>query len=723
MLLGVLQQQFFVKLFVFDHLDLVRRLDERNLLLALGALEVIHAFREAHELALHLLPLLDLLLDSVFHEGALVELLAFFELNLKALLALVAFLRLGEKSESLLLFLLFHLLADAHSLASAALLFETLRFGLLVQALRGDAGFFEDALLLLQDALLFLLAALDDDLAREGHLVLVLDLGEKLGGVRPRRQRRGGSFGVHHLHALLELLRHRNEVVLDVVTLQLIALESHALVLVVEANGDSAALGGVDEDAFHLGKFQEGDNLLEGLKFHRLVHLGRLLQHAHDGQAAHAGKELRELDRGNGARGRKLHGLRTEGGEHRLRVLAHVKRMELLLEQRPNLTRLRGHEGKNTLGDELVEQSLAGEHLAGITFGIQGVPEKSGHAHVTLLCVVELLVGGRSGGARLVGRDRHGREEHRRGHRLEILRSQVTVVRLAQVEQLVPSVGVVQVVLRHPEHLGELGKVRRHHLGIGRPLQDDAQAVDVLDGAERLLPQLKLRRGLQLLKSGLEVVLLGLGERQIGPVALVAVLHQVRQVVAQNLAQTAELGGALVGDAEGKRAVSRHGVQRLELVVVTQNFEDRAVRFPKELEPGRHSLAVRAILFALHRDRLEHQVLGRVLSLEIAHREGGVVGRRGRSSLRRLGLLRRELKEVLDHLLERLNVHLLAHDPVLDQTILREAPFLQLDAQLDVLEHDLLKHLLPCAVALRGDHIVESLKRRVRLTDVDQLLL
>ena len=282
---------------------------------------------------------------------------------------------------------------------------------------------------------------------------------------------------------------------------------------------------------------------------------------------------------------------------------------------------------------------------------------------------------------------------------------------------------MVQVVLRHPEHLGELGKVRRHHLGIGRPLQDDAQAVDVLDGAERLLPQFKLRRGLQLLESSLEVVLLGLGERQIGPVALVAVLHQVRQVVAQNLAQAAELGSALVGDAEGKRAVCRHGVQRLELVVVTQNLEDRAVRFPKELEPGRHSLAVRAILFALHRDRLEHQVLGRILCLEIAHREGGVVGRRSRSSLRRLGLLRRELKEVLDHLLERLNVHLLAHDPVLDQTILREAPFLELDAQLDVLEHDLLKHLLPCAVALRGDHIVESLKRRVGLSDVDQLLL
>ena len=247
--------------------------------------------------------------------------------------------------------------------------------------------------------------------------------------------------------------------------------------------------------------------------------------------------------------------------------------------------------------------------------------------------------------------------------------------------------------------------------------------MDVLNGAERLLPQFKLCRSLELFKPSLEVVLLGLGEGQIGPVALVAVLHQVRQVVAKNLTQAAELGGALVGDAEGKRAVRRHGVQGLQLVVVAQNFENSAVRLPEELEPGRHGFAVRAILFALRRDGFEHKVLRGVFSLEIADREGGIVRRRSRSSLRRFSLLRRKLEEVFDHLFERLNIHLLAHDPVLDQTIFREPSLFELDAQLDVLEHDLLKHLLPRAVALGGDHIVECLQRRVGLTDVDQLLL
>jgi len=48
-------------------------------------------------------------------------------------------------------------------------------------------------------------------------------------------------------------------------------------------------------------------------------------------------------------------------------------------------------------------------------------------------------------------------------------------------------------------------------------------------------------------------------------------------VVAQDLAQAAELRGALVRDAERERAVGGHGVQRLQLVVVAKNLQDRAV--------------------------------------------------------------------------------------------------------------------------------------------------
>lgn len=41
-------------------------------------------------------------------------------------------------------------------------------------------------------------------------------------------------------------------------------------------------------------------------------------------------------------------------------------------------------------------------------------------------------------------------------------------------------------------------------------------------------------------------------------------LVEVGQVVAQNVAEAAELGAALVGEAELERARGRHGVQRLQ---------------------------------------------------------------------------------------------------------------------------------------------------------------
>ena len=108
-------------LLIFCHLDLIRGFDERNLFLALGSLKVIHLLRETVELALHVLSLLDLLLDGVLHEATLVDLLTLLELDLKTLLAftesLVTLLRLCNKRESFLLLLLFHLLKDAFLLA------------------------------------------------------------------------------------------------------------------------------------------------------------------------------------------------------------------------------------------------------------------------------------------------------------------------------------------------------------------------------------------------------------------------------------------------------------------------------------------------------------------------------------------------------------------------------------------------------------------------------
>ena len=145
--------------------------------------------------------------------------------------------------------------------------------------------------------------------------------------------------------------------------------------------------------------------------------------------------------------------------------------------------------------------------------------------------------------------------------------------------------------------------------------------MNVFDRAERLLPQLEVGRRLELLESGFKIKILRLRQSHIRAVALVAILHEVGQVVAKNLAQTTELRRALVRDAELKRAVRCHCVQCFEFVVVAQDLEYRAVRLPQKLEPRRDELAVRTIFVVLDRDGLQHQIFGSVLGLEIVDLE------------------------------------------------------------------------------------------------------
>ncbi len=75
-------------------------------------------------------------------------------------------------------------------------------------------------------------------------------------------------------------------------------------------------------------------------------------------------------------------------------------------------------------------------------------------------------------------------------------------------------------------------------------------------------------------------------------------LVEVGEVVAQDIAEAAELGGALVGEAELECARGSHRVQRLQPRVVAEDIQHAAVRLPQELEPRRHLLPVRAVLHA-----------------------------------------------------------------------------------------------------------------------------
>ena len=77
----------------------------------------------------------------------------------------------------------------------------------------------------------------------------------------------------------------------------------------------------------------------------------------------------------------------------------------------------------------------------------------------------------------------------------------------------------------------------------------------------------------------------------------VRVAHvEVGQVIAQDVAEAAELCGALVGEAELEGMCGRHGIQRLQAAVVAQNVEHAAVCLPQELEPGSNLLPVCAVL-------------------------------------------------------------------------------------------------------------------------------
>lgn len=85
--------------------------------------------------------------------------------------------------------------------------------------------------------------------------------------------------------------------------------------------------------------------------------------------------------------------------------------------------------------------------------------------------------------------------------------------------------------------------------------------MDVLGGAESLLPELELDGSVELLEASVEVTLEGVGIVEIDRVRLVRVLLRRSEVGAESLRKATELGLALVGEAEGESLV-RDGLLR-----------------------------------------------------------------------------------------------------------------------------------------------------------------
>mmetsp|Transcript_19979 Transcript_19979/g.60389 ORF Transcript_19979/g.60389 Transcript_19979/m.60389 type:complete len:301 (+) Transcript_19979:1538-2440(+) len=271
----------------------------------------------------------------------------------------------------------------------------------------------------------------------------------------------------------------------------------------------------------------------------------------------------------------------------------------------------------------------------------------------------------------------------------------------------------------HGEDAGEARIVHSHELRLGGLLGQVHQPLDVLHAAEGLLPQLQIARRLELLEAGLQVQLLRFGQRQVRAVALVAVLVQVGQVVAQRVAQPAKFRGALVGQAEVERLAGRHSIQRLQAAVVSKNVQNSAVGFPQKLEPGGYQLPICAILALFAADEAQHELLGggshrlQVFRVQLVRLRGGHGG---------LGAVGGGLDEILDDLLQTGHVDLLANIAVVDEAVLGVPPLLQLYAQVHVLEHDRLQDLGPGAVALASDDIMQRLQRRMLLPHSLQLL-
>lgn len=115
--------------------------------------------------------------------------------------------------------------------------------------------------------------------------------------------------------------------------------------------------------------------------------------------------------------------------------------------------------------------------------------------------------------------------------------------------------GVEEVVLADAKDLDHLVVEGRHHARLGRALAHADERVDVLGGAEALLPELEVDRGRELLEARVEVALERVRVVQVDRVRLVRVLLRRREVRPQRLAQAAELGLALVREAERERVV------------------------------------------------------------------------------------------------------------------------------------------------------------------------
>mmetsp|Transcript_16772 Transcript_16772/g.50028 ORF Transcript_16772/g.50028 Transcript_16772/m.50028 type:complete len:350 (-) Transcript_16772:595-1644(-) len=323
----------------------------------------------------------------------------------------------------------------------------------------------------------------------------------------------------------------------------LVALLVELPELVVDAERDEVLLDRPHEQRLDLRPLQHRDRVRRLVDRDCQVEPLHLLQHPQRDQPAERQVVLAARVR------------RGQLGEHGRRGGGQIERHLLPLDERVQLAHLGRRGLEQPAGDDLREEGGArggggeGEHLR----------------HPLCLLVLEVVLqqvevedGGR-------GRHRQRRQHRARRERRQLRLGGRRLERLSGGVRARERVGVEEAVAGHPKDLRELRVIRGHRRGLGRLLHEQRERVDVLDSAVRLLPQLHLDGGRQLAEASLEVHLQRLWRRRLAVLPLRVHLSLRVDVVAEDLAQAAELDGALVGLAKLEGLCGGVAVELLEL--------------------------------------------------------------------------------------------------------------------------------------------------------------
>jgi hypothetical protein len=357
----------------------------------------------------------------------------------------------------------------------------------------------------------------------------------------------------------------------------------------------------------------------------------------------------------------------TNLGQNGGDLLANGERVEVNLKDIVELTDLRAGALEKRLGQSIPEKSGAGRSLRHAKevsqAGVLGLPGFVEVNHSTT----------RSAGAD--NRDGQSGKHNERGSLLKLsigYRWVISLLALTTGDKngglseksvvLGPSSSMEEMVTTDKEDSSQLLVVVSHHDILGRSLAEVEKSMDILNTAESLLPELEFNGDVKLLETSLKMSLQSVGIAQVDGVHLSRVLGGGLDMVAEKLAETAELGLAGVLEAEVKGLGGGALVKDLEASVVSEDVENSSVGLPEELEPRGDDGSVGTISGLLAGDSSEEDRLGGLGGLEVV--DIGGAGSSVNALLDFVGLLLSGsdlLNSELDELLQdQLYMHVLA---------------------------------------------------------------